>query len=451
MTPRKGWRPMRRPLGDPGADIETELRLHLEGRVEEFLAAGMTEAAARAKAHKQFGDLDAIAKRCREEKESTRRNRSRKGPEFVNSILQDVRYAVRALIKRPGYTAAVLTTLVLAIGATTAVFSVVNGVLLHPLPHPDPQQLVMVWEVDQRPGFFDDHNRVTVANYSDWKEQNRVFENIAAFQTFPITFRGDGDPEQVLTGIVSADFFKTLGVNAAIGRAFLPEEDLPGQNGVVLLSHDFWRTRFAGDSTIVGKDVRIGSATASVVGVLPVEFDFQDQKFGMWIPLRLTESAFQNRRSHTTHVVARMKSDVTLDMAQRDMDRVLDGLRETYPQFLSGWGVNVTSLTDEVIGDIRPALLVLLGAVAFVLLIASVNVANLMLARSSGEHREVAVRTALGAARKRLMQQKLTESLVLSITGGVLGVLVAGGATKMLLAVAPQTLPHVEQIGLDIR
>ncbi len=451
MTPRKGWRPMRRRLGDPGADIETELRLHIEGRMKEFLAAGMTEAGAREKARRQFGDPARIAERCREEKGYPKQHRSRKGPGLMSAIVQDVRYAIRMLIKRPGYTAAVLTTLVLAIGATTAVFSVVNGVLLHPLPHPNPEQLVMVWEVDQRPGFFDDHNRVTAANFADWRDQNRVFESIAAFQAFPITFRGDGDPEQVLTGRVSADFFKTLGVNAAFGRIFLPDDDLPGQSAVVVLSHEFWRTRFAGDSTIVGKDVRIGSGTASVVGVLPAGFDFQDREFGMWIPVRFTEAAYQNRFSHIAHIVARMKPGVTIDMAQRDMDRVVDGLREAYPQFLSGWGVNVTTLTDEVVGDIRPALLVLLGAVAFVLLIGSVNVANLMLARTAGEHREVAVRTALGAGRKRIMQQKLTESLVLSTTGGVLGVVVAAAATKLLLAAAPATLPHAEYVGLDIR
>jgi putative ABC transport system permease protein len=444
---------VRHTIDDRTNDIEMELRLHIEGRVEEYVAQGMSEQEAHRLAAKQFGEFDQIAGECRRAKGVSRTSFSWKGAKVMQSIWQDIRYAVRALLKRPGFTAAVLLTLVLAIGATTAVFSVVNGVLLHPLPHPDPEQLVLVHEVDARSGFLEDRNWVTAANFADWRELNRTFEGMAGFQEWDATFRGDGDPERVSHASVSSNFFQILGVTPALGRTFLPEEEEPANSGVALLSYRFWQSQFGGDSSIVGQGIGIGSGTAVVVGVLPVGFDFLDRDQALYTPLALDPEMFQiqNRRSHILRVVARMKPGLTRRAAQQDMDRVVDGLRETYPEFLTGWGVNVEPLTDAVVGNIRPALLVLLGAVAFVLLIATVNVANLLLARSAAEQREVAIRTALGARRIRVVRQKLTESVVLATTGGVLGVLVAGAVTQLLLATAPRGLPQVEQIGVDGR
>ena len=207
----------------------------------------------------------------------------------------------------------------------------------------------------------------------------------------------------------------------------------------------------AGDPEVIGKSITVGSSSVTVVGVLPDGFDYLDNDFDLWFPIALSESDFQNCRSHTMRVVARMKPNVTLEDAQSDMDRVVAGLSDVYPQFLTGWGINVVSMTDEVVGEIRPALLVLLGAVGLVLLIAAVNVANLMLARTTAEQHEMAIRTALGTGHDRLVQQKLTESVVLALGGGAVGLLLAAGATKLLLTFAPENLPQVDQIGVDGR
>ena len=369
----------------------------------------------------------------------------------LDSTLQCVLLAIRKLRKEPGFASAVLLTLVLGIGATTAVFSVVSGVLLQPLPHPHPEQLVLVREVDQRPGFYDDTNLVSAANFVDWRQLNRAFEAMAAYQTLPLTFRGEGDPERVPAALVGTDFFEILRVQAALGRTFLPEENQPGKNQVVMLSHDFWRSRFDGDPDILGRSVRVGSSTYPVVGVLPAGFTFLDQEYGLWAPLGWSEGQTQNRRAHIVHVLARLRDGVSLDQAQLDMDTVVDRLRSEHPEFLTGWGVRVQSLTDEVLGDVRPSLLLLLGAAGFVLLTAAVNVANLVLARSAAEGREVAVRSALGAGRARLVLVKLLEAGVLALAASGLAVGVAMAATRLLVAAAPAGLPHAEHIALSPR
>jgi predicted permease len=451
MDSRPGWRRDRPRGADRRADIEEELRLHIDGRVEQYVANGMDEAKARKLALERFGDMRRIAAQCRHERSQAAARLPRTCNALMSGIFNDIRYAVRALTRRPGYTATIVITLVLAIGATTAVFSVVNGVLLHPLPHPDPEELALVWEVDQRPGFFRDRVPATVEHFIDWREHNRVFESMAAFQSYLVTFRGAGDPERVLAGNATANFFATLGVNATIGRTFVPEDDVAGADRVVLLGHTFWQTRFGGDPSVIGRSVDINNSTRTVVGVLPHGFELLDRDYAVWFPIMLAEQGLRYPHSHRLDVVSRMKPGVTVAMAQRDMERVFGNLREAYPEFLTGLDVNVESLTDHVVGRIRPALLLLTGAVLFVLLIASVNVANLMLTRTTVEHREIAIRTALGAGRGRVARQKLTESLVLAMTGGTLGVIAATGGTQLLLAVAPKNLPQVDHIGLDAR
>lgn len=369
----------------------------------------------------------------------------------MKSLLHDVRYAVRTLGRRPGYAAATLLTLVLGIGATTAVFSVVNGVLLQPLPHPNPEQLALVYEVDERPGFFEDHNPVTTANYRDWRDLNRSFTGMAAFQSYQVTYRGTAEPRRVQAGFPTADFFSLLGVKPILGRTFVPQEDVPGNDGVAVIGHRFWLTEFGGDSAVIGRSLTVGSSQLEIVGVLPADFRFLDQEYAIWSPLALNKERFTDRKSHTLHVMGRLKPGVDLATAQADLDRVVAGLRDQYPEFLTGYAVNVVSMTDEVVGRIRPALLVLLGAVGLVLLIAAVNVANLMLTRTAAQSREVAIRSALGAGRGRLIRNKIVESGVLAVVGGALGVVAAAGTTTLLLAIAPDTLPHVENIGMDWR
>jgi putative ABC transport system permease protein len=446
---QKGWRWWRQRRSGPDPEIDEEIRLHLEGRISEYVAAGMTPQRAEGRARERFGDPKDIAARCRAVRPQAKAAPHKR--EIMQTILQDLRYAARTLRRSPGYATAVILTLTLTIGATTTVFSVVNGVLLHPLPHPDPEQLVLVYEVDQRPGYYEDHNPVAAANFRDWREQNRVFDAMAGFQTYLATFRGQEDPARVQTGLVSAHFFRILGVNAVLGRTFLPDEDIQGNDNVALLGYDFWVTRFGADSGIVGRSITVDNRSLNVVGVLPDGFRFLDREFGIWSPLALSEEMYQNRRSHIMRVVARMNPAVTLNDAQHDMERVVSGLRDANPEFLTGWNVHVVSLTDQVVGPIRPALMVLMGAVGFVLLIAAVNVANLMLTRTLGEVRETAVRAALGAGRGRVAQQKLVESSLVALTGGGLGAVAAWVGTRSLLAAAPDNIPQLHNVGVDAR
>jgi len=366
-------------------------------------------------------------------------------------VWQEIRHVVRGLWRRPGYTVAVLLTLVLGIGATTAVFSVVNGVLLRPLSHDEPEQLTLVWLVDARPGFYEPRNVVTPADFRDWHDQQRVFEDMAHWQAYPVTYHADQGPHRVDGVLAGEGFFGILRVNAQLGRTFLPEEDKEGNDDVVLLSHHIWQNQFGGDPDIVGKTMRIGmsgTSVSTIVGVMPEGFQFLDRQPDLWFTVGLEEDQWDNRQSHYLNVVARMKPDVTREQAQAHMESINAGLTELYPENLEGWSVNVESMSDAVVGDIRPALLVLLAAVGCVLLIAVVNVANLMLARTLGESRELTIRTALGAGRGRILRHKLTESLILALTGGVLGGVAAAIATKALIAVAPDVLPRNDMVSI---
>jgi putative ABC transport system permease protein len=369
----------------------------------------------------------------------------------MGELWREVRHVVRGLRRRPGYTWAVLLTLVLGIGATTAVFSVVNGVLLSPLPHDEPEQLALVWLVDARPGFYEPRNAVTPADFRDWHDQQQVFEDMAHWQAYPVTYHDDQGPHRVDAVLAGDGFFEVLRVNAHLGRTFLPEEDVEGNDDVVILSHHIWQNQFGGDPDIVGKTLRIGmsgTSLSTVVGVMPADFQFLDRPTDLWLTVGLEADEWDNRRSHYLNVVARMKPGVKRDQAQAHMESINAGLTQLYPENLEGWGVNVESMSDAVVGEIRPALLVLLAAVGFVLLIAVVNVANLMLARTLGESRELTIRTALGAGRGRILRHKLAESLLLAVPGGLLGVAVAAIATRALIAVAPDVLPRSGMVSI---
>ena len=350
------------------------------------------------------------------------------------------------LLKKPGFTAIAVLTLALGIGANTAIFSVVNAVLLRPLPFAEPDRLVMVYEKRLKLGRT--RNPVSAPDFIDWRAQNTVFENMAAYTWWNANLTGGDEPERIMGAVASAGLFPTLGVEPALGRSFTPEEDQPNANRVVVLSHGLWQRRFGSDAGIIGKTLTLNGNSFTVVGVMPRGFHFPDKQIEMWAPLALNTSEAGNRGSHYLHVVARLKPGMSLPQAQAEMETIASRLEQQYPVNV-GHSVNIFPLYEETVGSIRPALLVLLGAVGFVLLIACANVANLLLVRGSARQKEIAIRTALGAGRFRIIRQLLTESVLLAIVGGGLGLLLAIWGTDLLVALSPPETPRVSEIGLD--
>jgi putative ABC transport system permease protein len=355
------------------------------------------------------------------------------------------------MARRPGYAAVVLLTLSIGIGATTAVFSVINAVLLRPYPYSDPDGLIMVWERrEEFPRFA-----ASPANFLDWRERNTVFEDMAAAIGGSVTLTGEGEPERVVGRRVSASFLPILGVEPALGRGFLPEEDVPGGEPVVVLGHGIWRRRFGSDPEIVGKKTLLDDTPHTVVGVLPEGFRFftepwNPQDVEIWRPYPFgrdppTERAVKRLRP----ILARLAPGVTLEQAQQEMDAIARALEEEFPGTNEGWGVNLGVFGEEMVTYVRPTLLILFGAVLFVLLIACANVANLMLARGLGRSKEIAIRTSIGAGRRRLAQQLLTESALIGLVGGGIGLVLAGVGIPLLVAVIPASVPRLDEVRVD--
>ncbi len=377
---------------------------------------------------------------------------------MISSIIQDVRFSARALLKNPAFTIVAVLTLALGIGANTAVFSVVNTVLLRPLPYEDPEQLAVIWT-----NFGPDlpQNWVSGPELEEIREFNTTFEAVGVTVFTTLTVTGDGEPAQLGAGGVSGDFFRVLGVNAAVGRTILPEDDSPEVERVVMISDGLWNRRFGGERSVIGKTLFADGQSFTIVGVLPPDFkllhpDLQmPDNVGMWAPITPILGGNYNqlpRGNHFLRAVGRMKANTSLAQARIDLDRVATEMQTTTPEYydrVEGWGLTVYSLHGDLVESVKPALLVLLGGVAFVLLIACANVANLQLVRATGREREIAVRSALGAGRSRLVQQFLTESIVLSAVGGALGLLTGFGLLKTLVVLAPKALPRRGDIGID--
>ena len=371
----------------------------------------------------------------------------------MQTVWQDLRYGARMLLKTPGVTIVAVVALMLGIGANTAIFSVVNAVLLRSLPYTDSDRLAIVWEHRKSTG--NTQNVINLGNFYDWKEQNGVFEDMAVFFDRNVNLTSDGEPEEVPSQIVTPNLFSVLGVNALQGRTFLPDDGKTGQPDVVVIGYNLWQRRFGGQN-VIGRKIILNNQENTIIGVLPQQVGWYVQKGSMinqppeiWLPWQVSNES-RVRRGRFARAVARLKPGVTIEQAQNEMNVIGARLTQQYPEFNTDWGVNVVPLRTQLTGDIRKPLLILLGAVGFVLLIACANVANLLLARASSRKKEIAVRAGLGASRWRIARQLVTESLLLSVIGGGLGLLLAWWGTKALMTLSPAGLIDARTVTLSL-
>jgi putative ABC transport system permease protein len=367
----------------------------------------------------------------------------------MTGLFQDLRYALRQLRKSPGFTTVAVSTLALGIGANTAIFSVVNGVLLRPLAFKNASQLVRIWHVPPAKSFPGMTTfSVSAANYLDWQNQNHSFERMAIYTYHGFTLTGGQKPEQVNASAVSSGFFSTLGVQPILGRVLSPDEDQPGRSNVVVISYRFWQEHFGSNAEVVGHNINLDGQSYLVAGVMPSAFRFPDFA-QVWTPMAWTDKERAVRGEHHSVVIARLKSGVHLKQAQAEMNTISSRLEQLYPEDDKGWGAVVVPLHDDLVNDVRPALLVLLGAVAFVLLIACVNVANLALAKTFSRQKEIAIRTALGATSALVLRQILAETVMLAFIGGALGLTYAHFGVRLIMAFLADKLPQAVDVGLD--
>lgn len=369
----------------------------------------------------------------------------------MGTFWQDFRYGLRMLAKAPGFTAIAIVTLALGIGANTAIFSVVDGVLLNPLPYKDPSRLVALYSSTKQFG----HSSISYPNFLDWVRGNRSFSELAAYREDDFDLTGAGEPQRVAVEMVSWNFFHVLGVEPVLGRSFESNEDHIGAPPVAMISGGLWAAKFGSEPDIVGKTIELNAKAYTVVGIVPADFRYQSGNFhahtDVFVPIgQWDDATFLDRRAAMgMDAVGRLKPGITLAQAQSNMGAIADHLAQTYPDADKGSGIALVGLKDDIVGDIRPFLLVLLAAVAFVLLIACANVASLLLARSTGRSREFAIRAAMGANPMRVVRQLLTESCTLSIVGGALGLALAASGTKAVIRLIPEALPRSGSIGLN--
>ena len=365
----------------------------------------------------------------------------------MDTLIKDLRYAVRSLRKRPGFLVIAVATLALGIGATTAMFTVVNSVLLRPLQFPEPEKIVLLEGVNPRQGITE--SNMSVPDIADWQTQSQSFEQIAPFFTGGALLTTGDETERVRATDVTAEFFSLFRTNPIAGRTLQPADMQKGAESVAVISHAFWQRRFGGTAQTVNSKVMIGGQSTTIVGIMPAGFTYPGDT-EVWTPFPL-DPASEPRDNRYVSVVSRLKSGVSLSQAQAELDTINQRLSHNYVETNSGWGVRLTELRERLVGNLRASLLILLGAVAFVLLIACANVANLLLARAVSRQKEIAVRTALGASRLRVVRQLLTESVLLSIVSGLLGLGLSFWLIKLLIAITPPYTPRMDEIGIDLR
>ena len=422
------------------AEIAEELAQHAEDRYKELIAGGATENEARRRALEETTDRQGLASELR------RLERTNAPEPMVAGLGQDLRYGLRMLWKSPGFTAIAMLALALGIGANTAIFSVVNGVLLQPLKYPHADRLLRIYEAEHDFSAFS----VAYPNYLDWRRESQSFTEMGAYRYADFNFTGAGEPEHVSGDYVSASLFRVLGVSPVLGRNFMDEEDRRGTGCSAMLSYGFWRERFGGDRSILGKTLTLNALSCKVVGVLRSDFLLSEEA-KVYLSFEASNSVeLHTRDMHPgIRVIGRLRPGVTARMAQTEMASICKELARLYPATNAGHSAKVVGMKDDMVEGIRPTLLLLVGAVGFVLVIACANVANLLLARSTGRRREFAIRAALGAKRSRVVRQLLTESVLLSMGGAAIGLLVARWGTSLVLAAAPGNLPRSREIGID--
>ncbi|HEY6971498.1 MAG TPA: ABC transporter permease [Candidatus Angelobacter sp.] len=423
-------------------EMMDEFESHLQMHIADNIRSGMSAEEARRQALLKFGGMESA-------KESVRDRSRLRG---LETAWQDFRYALRTLRRNPGFAVTAIASLALGIGASIAIFTVADNLLLRPLPYPNSSQLVMVWEANQRG--TTNQNEVSPANYFDWKTQNTCFSDIAAFLDYHVIFSTGARAEEIDIQSASANLLPMLGVTPIRGRLFTKAEDEASSNGadVAVISYHLWQSWFGGDESAIGRRVQINSRPWTIIGVLPPGFYFHSRTVDAWLPIGLKPAEdFRKTQGRWIWTAARLKPDISLRQAQTQMDTIARRLEDSYPEFNKGWGVNVEPLRDALVGQVKTPLLVLLGAVTLLLGVACANVANLLLTRFNARRREMAVRGALGAARARLVRQLLTESIALGITGGIAGILLARWAVQALLALAPRELTHSVQVFFDLR
>jgi putative ABC transport system permease protein len=444
MTEPKWRRYLRFWKSDPRADAEEELAFHIESRISEFRAMGMSEENATAEAMRRFGDVQRTRSRLNEIVALQEQDRRRAN--MWDALQQDLRYAGRALRRNPGFTLVAVLTLALGIGANTAIFSVINGVLLRPLPYREPDRLVRLFTS------FASEPRYAVSQpeFMDYKGLNQVFENAAAFSGASLTLTGDGEPERLRGMAITKDFLPVLGITPLYGRNFEAREGREGGEPVLIVTHDLWQNRFGGEQSLLGRVLEVNGRSRRVVGILPPGVTaYRAQVF---IPHFINPDSLAGRASNYLSVIARLRPGISVERAKAELEtltrRTGEVYRKTYPVSM-GYSATAVSMLDEMVGDIRLPLMILLGAVGLVLLIACANVANLLLARGEARQQEVAVRLALGASGRRILRQLLTESMVLALIGAAGGMLLAWWGMKALLSVNPEAIPRFQDIHMD--